>query len=148
MTSSSANLPPHYNDGPIDIFPRRRLRQYVNNMFTMIDHSDYTVTGLRKVIADATSFFGDDVVAEILRSIERDSDEHGVYGIAILRMLATSAAIDALWRIANDEDYGPWMQFDALCSLRHLGAEVNMHTLTALGNQCEQALPRMRLEIP
>jgi hypothetical protein len=128
----------------VDLFPRRRLRQCVNDILTALHAHGYTVGSVRRLVVDANALFGDELVEELQRAIDRDGHQFAASAIAVLRMIATAPARVVLWHIGRSRHYGPLLQLDALRALCQLGERVDIKELVALANICESLAQRSR----
>jgi hypothetical protein len=128
----------------VDLFPRRRLRQCVNDILTALHTNEYTIGGVRRLVVDANALFGDELIEELQRAIDRDGHQLAAGAIAVLRMIATAPARVVLWRIGRGRHYGPLLQLDALRALCQLGERVDVKELVALANICESLSQRSR----
>ncbi len=142
MTTSSANDPANLPGATliVDLFPRRRLRHDINTILRALHTDKYVTSNTRRLIANATAIFGDEIVSELQRACEHD-DHHCAAAIVALRIIATDTARAALWHVGRERRYGPLLQLDALRALCQLGEVVAVHELVALANRCESLAP-------
>ncbi|SRR5579883_3489877 len=132
---------PHHPD-IIEFVPRQRVRHCVQALLAALA-PDADRPAARRMIADARATFGDDLVAELQRALERGSAEDAVAAVTILLELATDAARNALWSLARDASYHPALRLEALRGLYQQGADVPISQLVELANLCERN-PRPR----
>lgn len=124
MTTSSTHSPPGFvGHNIIYLAPRRRLRQCVGNLLDLAASREYTIGGMLRLLADAVTTFGDDLIAEILRAMQREEGD-ALSGVALLRIIASPAAHTALWRIAQDARWAGDVQSEAYWALYRLGEPV------------------------
>ena len=143
MTSSSANDPANLADPHliVDLFPRRRSRRYVSDILDALVAEPTALGNARRRVAAANAIFGDDVVVELQRAIDRDSPRFAAAAIVVLCMIATEPARAVLWQIGRGRRYGPLLQLDALRALSQLGEHVDIREMVALANLCEGLPP-------
>src|SRR5579884_4067922 len=96
-TNDSTNASPP--NTIVDLFPRRRLRQCVNDILVAIHANEYTIGGVRRLVVDATALFGDELIEELRRAIDRDGHQLAASAVVVLRMIATTPAREVLWHI-------------------------------------------------
>jgi|GEM_PF-3208958 len=138
-SDDSNNVPVPPTDTIIEFFPRRRLRQCINEILTLLSSDDdESVSVARRLVADANALHSDvEIVSEIERAIERDPAKISSAIIA-LRIIATEPARAILWQIGRNRDLTPLWRLDALRSLSQLGERIEMREMILLANACEE----------
>jgi hypothetical protein len=145
-SSKDSSSHPH-NPDIIEFVPRQRVRHCVLALLAALA-PDADRAAARRMIAEARATFGDDLVAELQRTMERGTSEYALTAIVILLELATDAARAALWTLARDPAYHPALRLEALRGLYQQGADVPIGQLVELANQCERNPRPHDLDLP
>jgi hypothetical protein len=137
MSSANDSFGFSSNSVVVGIFPRRRLRQLVGDLFELLNQHDYSATQLRLMLAEASKLYEDsEVVIEIRRVIDLH-EELALSGIIMLRSLASDAAVQLLRRLSHEQQ-NPWIRLEALRALGRLNYQVDIGEVIVLTEQCER----------